>query len=212
MLLNAHIPRIYRRLGLSITTLAALALAIMVSAEAKGPLDIEAALAERIVGDPAAPVTIIEYSSFTCPLCAAFHVGPDYDGLKKRFIETGQVKLVFRDFPLDNVSIRASIVARCAGTEGYFARVVKLFATQKQWAAADDPTTELAEITGLDDAMLTECLSSAELSDGLFRLRAQGAKDGVLFTPTYIVNGTLYPGSHSVEEFSEIIEPLVADK
>jgi protein-disulfide isomerase len=110
------------------------------------------------------------------------------------------------------VSLRASMVARCAGTDGYFARVGKLFATQKQWAVADDPTNALAEITGLDDAMLAECLSSTELSDGLFRLRAQGAKDGVLFTPTYIVNGTLYPGSHSVEEFSEIIEPLVADK
>ncbi|NNE82830.1 MAG: DsbA family protein [Alphaproteobacteria bacterium] len=205
-------PRFYRRLGLSITTLACLALAIIVSADAKGPLDVEAALAERIVGDPAAPVTIIEYASFTCPLCAAFHTGPDYDGLKKRFIETGQVKLVFRDFPLDNVSLHASMVARCAGTEGYFTRVGELFATQKQWATADDPTADLAEITGLDDAMLTECLSSTELSDGLFRLRAQGATDGVLFTPTYIVNGTMYPGSHSVEEFSEIIEPLVADK
>ncbi len=209
MRLHIHVLQKLPRLGLPI---AFAALLVIAPANATGPLDVDAALAERVIGDPAAPVTIVEYASFTCPLCAAFHTGPDYDGLLKRFIDTGRVKLVFRDFPLDSVSLKASMAARCAGSQGYFERVVTLFATQREWASAENPTAALAEITGLDAAMLDACLSSKALSEGLFRLRQQGADAGVLFTPTYIVNGTVYPGSYSVQEFSEIIEPLVADK
>ncbi len=186
-------------------------LALAAPASATSALDVEAALAERIAGDPAAPVTIVEYASFTCPLCASFHTGADYDGLIARYIDTGRVKLVYRDFPLDGVSLRASIAARCAETNNYFVVVRALYESQRDWASADNPTAALATIAGLDPSMLNACLDSTELADGIIRMRQRGADAGVQFTPTYIVNGTVYPGSYSIEEFSEIIDPLVAD-
>ncbi|MDH3738451.1 MAG: DsbA family protein [Alphaproteobacteria bacterium] len=207
MQLHTHIPRWGQRVAVA----AVLSLTVATPAGASGPFDVGAALAERIAGDRDAPVTIIEYASFTCPLCAAFHNGDDYVGLKERYIDTGRVKLIYRDFALDTVSLRASMVARCAGMAGYFERVGALYQSQKTWASAEDPTAAMAEIAGLDDAMLKTCLASAELRDGLFRLRQQATDDGVLFTPSFVVNGTLYPGSYSIEEFSEIIDPLVAD-
>ena len=211
MRLHAHISRIGQRIGPRIGIAIVLWLAATVPIGAKGILDVNAALADRIVGDSAAPVTIIEYASFTCPLCASFHTGADYDGLKKRYIDTGRVKLIFRDFPLDDLSLRASMVARCADMSGYFDRVGALFETQREWASAENPAAALAKIAGLDAPMLNVCLGSAELRDGLFRLRQQGADAGVLFTPTFIINGTIYAGSYSIEEFSQIIDPLVAD-
>jgi protein-disulfide isomerase len=144
-------------------------------------------------------------------LCAAFHTGADYDGLINRYIDTGRVKLIYRDFPLDGVSLRASIAARCADVQNYFDVVKALYETQRDWAVAENPTAALAEIAGLDQSMLNACLDSAELADGIFRIRQQGAAAGVQFTPTFIVNGTVYPGSYSIDEFAEIIEPLVAD-
>jgi protein-disulfide isomerase len=197
----------FRRIGIIVL----LWFALVAPASATSELDVDAALADRIAGDPAAPVTIVEYASFTCPLCAAFHIGADYDGLIERYIETGRVKLIYRDFPLDGVSLRASIAARCADTQDYFDVVRALYETQRDWASAENPTAALAEIAGLDQSMLNACLDSAELSEGLIRMRQRGAEAGVQFTPTYIVNGTVYPGSRSIDEFSEIIDPLVAD-
>lgn len=208
MRLHTHLPRVGPRIVIAII----LWLAIATPVSAKGAFDAGAATADRIAGDRDAPVTIIEYASFTCPLCAAFHRGTDYDELIKRYVDTGQVKLIYRDFALDTVSLRASMVARCAGMPGYFERVGALYESQKEWTSADNPTAAMAKIAGLDDAMLNACLASAELRDSLFCLRRQGTDAGVLFTPSFIVNGTLYPGSYSIEEFSEIIDPLVADK
>ena len=203
MRLNAHIARV----GLVVV----LGLALAAPVAAKSELDVGAALAERIVGNPAAPVTIVEYASFTCPLCAAFHISADYDGLIERYIKPGRVKLIYRDFPLDGVSLRASIAARCADPQNYFDLVRQLYRTQRDWAEAENPTAALAKITGLDASMLNACLASPAMRDGLFRIRQQGTDAGVLFTPTYIVNGTMFSGILSFQELSEILDPLVAD-
>ena len=202
MRLHAHISRI----GIAVV----LWLALAAPTSANSAFDVGAALADRIAGDPAAPVTIIEYASFTCPLCASFHTGADYDGLIERYIDTGRAKLIYRDFPLDGVALRASIAARCAGMQGYFERVRALYQTQREWAGADDPTAALAKIVGLDASLLNACFASPKLRDGLFRIRQQGTDAGVQFTPTFIVNGKVYPGSYSIDELAEIIDPLLA--
>jgi len=147
----------------------------------------------------------------TCPLCASFHTGADYAGLIERYISTGRAKLIYRDFPLDGISLRATIAARCADTSNFFDVVQAFYRSQRDWASAENPIDALAEIADLDPSMLAACLNSAELADGIFRMRQQGADAGVQFTPTYIVNGTVYPGSYSIVEFGEIIDPLVAD-
>ncbi len=203
MQLNRHISRA----GISVF----LWLAVAAQAGAAGTFDANTALADRVAGDPAAPVTIIEYASFTCPLCASFHTGADYEGLIERYIDTGRVKLIYRDFPLDGVSLRASMVARCVDRATYFDVVKALYETQGDWTSTESPAAVLAEIAGLDETMLSACLASPELRDGLFRMRTEATNAGVQFTPTFVVNGTVYPGSYSLDEFSEIIDPLVAN-
>ena len=86
-------------------------------------------LAERTLGNADAPVTLIEYASLTCPHCANF-AKETLPGVKKDYVETGKVKLIYRDYPLDNLAMRAAIMARCAPKERYFGLVETLFASQ----------------------------------------------------------------------------------
>src|SRR5947209_14674871 len=90
-------------------------------------------LGEMALGDPQAPITVIEYASMTCPHCAHFHL-TTFPELKKRYIDTGKVRFVFREFPLDPVATGAFMLARCAGNDRYFALLDLLFHEQRQWA------------------------------------------------------------------------------
>jgi len=85
-------------------------------------------LSDRIEGDPSAPITMIEYASMTCPHCAEFHTGA-YKLIKKEYVETGKVKFIYRDFPLDRLGLAAAMMARCAPKERYFAIVNIIYHT-----------------------------------------------------------------------------------
>ena len=130
--------------------------------------------ADRILGRADAPVTVIEYASFTCPSCARFHADI-VPGLKKSYIDSGKVRLVYRDFPLDRVAFAASVVARCSAADRYFGVVDLLFREQPRWAGAKDP---MGALTGL--AMLAG-VSQAEAGDLPEGRRA--AKGGAPATP-----------------------------
>ena len=91
-------------------------------------------LGEMVLGDPTAPVTIIEYASMTCPHCAHFST-TTFPELKKRYIDTGKVRFIFREFPLDQLAAAGFILARCAGPDKYFPKIETLFAPQRDWAA-----------------------------------------------------------------------------
>src|SRR5262245_61512941 len=97
---------------------------------------------DHVLGDAKAPITLIEYASFTCPHCAHFHtqILPE---IKKKWIDTGKVKLIYRDFPLDQVAAKAAQIAECAPSDRYFGVVDLIFRGQSQWAAAGDPIAEL---------------------------------------------------------------------
>jgi protein-disulfide isomerase len=177
-------------------------------------IDVESALKERSVGDPAAPVTIIEYASLTCPHCASFH-NDTYKAFKARYIDTGKVRLIYRDFPLDGVALRGAAMARCAVDQRYFGLLEVLYKTQKNWARAGDPVAELLNVgrlAGINQEMFDACLASEELLDGILAMRQRGSADGVRSTPTFVINDKVYPGSRSIEEFAEIIEPLLKEK
>ena len=107
--------------------------------------------AGQILGNPDAPVTIIEYASLTCPHCAQFHteVLPE---LKERYIDPGKVRLIYRDFPLDQMALAAAALAHCAGPERYFSMLDVLFETQSNWAQADDPITAIKRLGKLADS------------------------------------------------------------
>src|SRR5215212_4861291 len=115
---------------------------------------------DHVLGDAKAPITLIEYASFTCPHCAHFSVAvlPE---VKKKWIDSGKVKLIYRDFPLDQTALKAAQLAECAGKDKYFGVIDMIFSTQARWAAASDPIGELAKslrIAGMGDAEVKACL------------------------------------------------------
>jgi protein-disulfide isomerase len=167
---------------------------------------------EQILGNPDAPVTIIEYASLTCPHCAQFHkeVLPE---LKERYIAPGKVRLIYRDFPLDQTALAAAALAHCAGPERYFSMLDVLFETQGNWARAGDPVAalkQLGKLGGLTDQKMDACFADQELTDGILRARLAGQNQYQIgSTPTFIIDGKAYPGSRDVEEFGALIDPLL---
>jgi protein-disulfide isomerase len=167
---------------------------------------------EHAMGDPAAPVTMVEYSSLTCPHCAAFH-RDTLPALKQRYIDTGKVKLIVRDFPLDQLALKAAVVAHCAGDERYFTFLEALFASQGRWARASDPVAALQQLAvagGLPRERVQACLADRGMEDAVLQMRLAGQNQfDIGSTPTFIINGTAYPGGRTVEEFATIIDPLL---
>ena len=166
---------------------------------------------DNVEGSATAPITLIEYASFTCPHCAHFHtqILPE---LKKKWIDTGKVKLVYRDFPLDQIAAKAAQIAECAGKDRYFGVIDLIFANQRTWAAAADPIAELAKplrIAGLGEAEIKACLANEAMSNAVISDYKTGEALGVNSTPTLIINGQLYPGARSVEELDGLFGKLV---
>jgi protein-disulfide isomerase len=168
--------------------------------------------AEHALGDPDAPVTIIEYASLTCPHCADFHTGvlPE---LKERYIATGKVRLIYRDFPLDQRALNAAVLAHCAGPDRYFGFLDVLFETQQSWARADDHLAalkRLGRLGGLSESQMDHCLADEALIDRILqtRLDAQDQHD-ISSTPSFVIDGRTLSGARSVEEFGALIDPLL---
>ena len=110
---------------------------------------------DMVMGAANAPVTIIEYASLTCPHCAAFSTGT-FPRLKEQYIDTGLVRFIFRDFPLDNFAFAAAVVARCAGPERFFGFIEVFFQQQDAWTRGNEQTIrnnmrQIARLGGMSD-------------------------------------------------------------
>ena len=163
---------------------------------------------DLIIGNESAPVTIIEYSSLTCPHCSDFHkkVLPI---IKREFVETNKVRLVYRDFPLDQWALRASIIARCAGPERRYRFIQTFFLQQEQWTSGDPAAglVALAKFGGLTTSSLEKCLSDKQMIDSVIKERLAATKQfNIRSTPTIIVNGDLYSGGLDIEQLRSVIE------
>lgn len=175
---------------LSAAAVAAPAFAQAPAPAASNPADLQPG--DRVVGDPRAPVTILEYASFTCPHCAVFHseIAPK---LKAGVVAQGKAKLVFRDFPLDPDALKASVLVRCAPLEKQPAFIDVLFQQQKQWSnAADIPAalTKLGLLGGLSKERIEQCFNDKSLEDATLAQRVDGARAfSINSTPTIVVNG-----------------------
>jgi protein-disulfide isomerase len=194
------------RFSALIAALAVLALAGGVPAE---PLPAEQALKERIMGDPEAPITIIEYASLTCPACARFHADT-LPQIKTEWIETGRAKLVYRDYPLDKYAASAAMIARCAPENRYFTFLSAFFSQQKNWARAADPVsvlTQLAGLGGMSKDDVDACLANDALQDGILQMRLDGQMEfDIKSTPSFVVNGRVIHGGMSYADFKDILE------
>jgi protein-disulfide isomerase len=166
-------------------------------------------LGEMALGDEKAPVTIIEYASMTCPHCAAFHA-QTFPELKKRFIDTGKVRFIFREFPLDQLALAANLLARCAGPDKYFLMIETLFQRQTEWAV-QKPLPALLAIarqTGMNEQQFNECLQNKTLIDGLEDVRQRAMKLGVQSTPSFFINGKL-ARVFTIDEFEKAMAPYL---
>lgn len=167
---------------------------------------------DMALGDPDAPVTVIEFFSLTCPHCRWFHQNI-YDRLKPDYVDTGKVRYVFRDFPLNLPALQASILARCAGRDRYAAFVDVLFQAFDDWASASNYTEKLAqigELGGVSRDRFEACLADKKLENAIFQAIADAqAEYDVSSTPTVIVNGEKYEGKMRFESFAEHIDRLL---
>jgi len=172
-------------------------------------------LPEMTLGAQDAPVTIIEYASMSCPHCAAFHtdVFPD---LKTKYIDTGKVRFVFREFPLNTPAFQASVLARCAGPSRFFGFVDILFSELQAWGAGPDPLSALAQIGrlgGISNEKFQSCLRDKRITDGILKNRLTGEQTHkVASTPSFIVNGQTLVEVQDISQFEAVLEPLLQGK
>jgi len=168
---------------------------------------------DYVLGSKDAKVTLVEYASLTCPHCAALsnEVIPKF---KKDYVETGKVRYVYRDFPLDQLALTASVLARCAGPERYFGFIDVLFSSQGNWARATDPVKALEQVGklgGVTPEKFEECRKNEDLQTKVLQQRMDADKTfQINATPTLIVNGDRYSRGVSYEELKAILDQHLA--
>jgi protein-disulfide isomerase len=170
-------------------------------------------LPDIAIGSPDAPITLTEYSSMTCPHCAAFGQNV-FPMLRSKYIDTGKVRFVFREFPLDIKAASASILARCIGNgdaEKYLSAVEIMFKLQDRLLAQ---TKETLFYVGKQHGMSEQDVATCEQDQAQFdRLTAdqqyavQELK--VTSTPTFFLNGVMFRGAMAFEELEERLGPLL---
>ena len=175
---------------------AALAATPALAQEEGAPVDLAELLKPPALGDMAlgadegAKVTIVEYASATCPHCAAFHKDV-WPKLKADYIDTGKIRFIFREFPLNDPALAAFMIARAAPKESYFPLIGVFFDTLETWAK--DPANGLLNIAkqaGFTQEKFDATLKDEKLAKGIMEIRDAGAKFGVQGTPTFFLNGT----------------------
>lgn len=170
------------------------------------------ALEDKVMGSPDAPVTVVEYASLTCSHCAHFAT-TTFPELKKKYIDTGKVRYILREFPLDPVSAAAFMLSRCAPPERYYDVVDLFFEKQNDWAFTNRPLDSLnamAKQIGFSQQEFEACLTNQSLLDGVNAVKDRGNKEfGVNATPTFFINGEIARGAISIDEFDKIVEPML---
>jgi len=168
-------------------------------------------LGEQALGSAEAAATLIEYASMTCSHCANFAVKV-YPTLKSRYIDTGKVRYLLREFPLDPLAAAGFMLARCAGDK-YYEVTEALFQTQQRWAFARDPLPQLLAVAkqlGFTQQSFDECLANQKVLDGIDWVRQRAAeKFGVNSTPTFFINGNIHRGEMTLEETEKLLQPYL---
>ncbi len=195
---------IARAIGVTVFVLAA-----VVARAQPAPVD---AATDMVIGDAAAPITIIEFASMTCPYCAHFHT-EILPALTRDYLDTGKARLVFRDFPLDGLALAAAQLARCAGEPRYFAFIDVLFREQQTWATAADPVAALGRIArlgGLSAERFSACLDDEDLTRGILEQRELALSEyEIQSTPSFIINGEKHVGALSADNLDAVLQPLL---
>ena len=203
--------------------LAAVALPALAGDKSAGPDADAAALAkgndileDLSIGPKDAKVTIVEYASMTCPHCAKFHK-ETYPGLKSKYIDTGKVRFIYRDFPMNSRAVAGAMLARCVtGADKSMALVSVLFGAQADWAFVEgNPQQKLFETVkqaGFTQETFEKCLTDQKLFEKLTASQKYASEEPikVTSTPTVFVNGKRMVGP-TLDEISKVIDPMLGD-
>ncbi len=207
--------------GTALTTIAPLFDALPAQAQDVSLVELGVAgpMGDMVLGDEKAPVTIVEYASMTCSHCAHFQK-TTFPELKKRYIDTGKVRYVLREFPLDPVAAAAFMLARCSAQTGdkrdaakYYTVVDTFFETQSTWAFVQNPRDVLpnmkkvAKQIGFTDESFDACLKNQPVLDSIEKVRRRGVETfKVDSTPTFFINGKRQAGDLPIDELSKLID------
>ena len=165
---------------------------------------------EMVQGNPKAKVTVIEYASASCPHCGKWHQEV-YPAFKKKYVDTGQVKFVFREFltPPNEVAAAGVLLARCTGKDKYFQALEAVFRSQNEWFQTRDPGAaylKVAQSFGMNEAQFRACVTNEKEQRALFeRVQRFVEKEGVNQTPTFVINGQKLAGEASLAELDAAI-------
>jgi protein-disulfide isomerase len=172
---------------------------------------------DMAMGDANAPVTVIEYASFTCPHCARFH-SDVFGAIKKNYIDTGKIRFIYREVYFDRFGLWASMIARCGGEMRYFGVSDMIYDTQKEWTASNDPAViadnlrRIGRTAGLTDDQMNTCLNDKVEAETLVAwYQKNAAADGIDSTPSFVVDGTKY-SNMNFADFSKLIDEKLAGK
>ncbi len=171
----------------------------------------EPIMGDVVLGDDAAPVTVIEYASFTCPHCARFHA-TTWPRFKAEYIDTGKVRFILREVYLDRYGLWASMTARCGGADAFYPMADQFLKKQNVWAKAPEgqiggEIQKIGRLNGLSASQLDACLSDQDYAKALIEAYQQNsAADDVRSTPTFLINGEKHEGNLSFDEFSALVD------
>ena len=161
------------------------------------------------LGADDAPVTLVEYLSMSCPHCARFHK-ERLPWLRETYIDTGQVRIEFRDFPLNGPALWGAMLAHCAGSERYFAFIDLMFTRQTRWAFVDKPQAalkKLAKQAGMGGDDFDACMADEELQLAVIKARSDAMEAyDIGSTPSFLIGGEVLSGVLTKEQLTELIE------
>ena len=176
----------------------------------------DALVPERVLGNADAPITVEEFVSLTCSHCASFNndILPE---LKAKYVETGKVKFILRDFPLDGIALRAAALARCMPKEQFYPFITVLFKNQAQWAFGGNPTQAMiqyAKLGGLGEEKAKACADDAKLMDAIAaNIDVYRQKYAIQATPSFVINDgkETLRGAVAVGDFTAVFDKLLAE-
>jgi protein-disulfide isomerase len=169
---------------------------------------------EMELGNPESAVTVMEFSSFTCPHCAAFNATV-YPQLKEAYIDTGLIRYVKREVYFDAYGLWAGLVARCGGPMRYFGITEMIYAEQHDWARGEDANAvannlrRIGRRAGMSDDELNACLTDRDMAVAMMEVYRTGQQEyDIRGTPSFVINGETY-SNMGFDEFRQIIDPLL---
>lgn len=181
------------------------------AANAQEAADVDtSSVIEMTLGSADAPVTVIEYASYTCPHCATFHEGP-FKQLQEEYINTGKVQFIYREVYFDRFGLWASMVARCGGEQRFFGISEMVYDQQSEWTRGEpaeiaDNLRRIGRAAGMNDDELNDCLNDGDKAQALVAWYQQNAEEhNISSTPSFVVNGTTY-SNMSYAEFAALID------